>query len=429
MRKQIFAILFLISLFLVPTILALEMMPPYPPGNTFGQNHYYAVNFDEEGEAAVAAKLTIQNTKKQEITDVVIEIPAKSVRIINAIQEAKESTRKCKYWDDICIWYNDNICEKYAKECQEWYYDYGYYPTYYTIDYDYELLSKSVKYTFHLPVNISEQQTTTILIYYKATGYVDESLGVYNFDFETAKLNSDINTIRVSITVQDNLYFKGGKTKIDFRPNFEVMSKAMGAEGARSDELQSFSDYITYAEGYVKEAHGLDPWESFHVKGQYAKSWFDLYKAWIIAGLLALSAVVWWVNIFLINRIKRMKEIKLNRNIKAVSAGFFNSLILIGFWFLLSVFMKWFNGIIYYQYQGFLFPLIILLASVIILVLTFGVPIYMGIKYGLSSGVITFLSQIFWMFVFLIVIAIFLAIFGSPTPVVYGVRALAESVA
>ncbi len=429
MRSAIFPILLLITLFLVPTILASEAMPSYYQGDGFGQNHYYAVSFDEEGEAAVAAKLTIQNTKKQEITDVVIEIPGESVRIINAIQEARQSEKKCSNWDDICIWYNDNICEKYAKKCYEWYYDYYSYPTYHTIDYDYEILSKSVKYTFHLPVNVSEQQTTTILLYYKAIGYVDESLGVYNFDFETAKLNYDTNTVRVSITVQDDLYFKGGKTNIDFKPNFGVMSKTLAAEGARSDELQSFSDYITYSEGYVKEAYGLDPWESFHVKGKYARSWFALYKVWIIIGLLALATIVWGTNIFLIGKIKKMKKPGINKSMKPIIVGFFNSLILIGFWFLLNVFIEWFNVIIYYQYQGFLFPLIILLASIIILVLTFGIPIYMGIKYGLSSGIITFLSQIFWMFVFLIVIAIFLAIFGSPTPIVYGVRTLAESVA
>ena len=428
MKKAIITMSFLIVLFLIPIVLASEAMPRYYPDSGFGQNHYYVVNFDEEGEAAVAAKLVIQNTKKQEITDVVVEIPGQSVRIINAIQEARESTRKCRYWDDICIWYNNNICEKHAKKCYEWYYDYQPYQTYHTIDYDYEILSKSVKYTLHLPVNVSEQQTTTILLYYKATGYVDQSLGVYNFDFETAKLNYDINKIRVAITVQEDLYFKGGKTRIDFRPNSGVMSKSLAAEGARSDEMQSFSSQITYSPGYVKEAQGLDPWESFHVKGKYASSWFALYKAWIILVLLALAAVVWGTNLFLINKVKKVRRPKLNKKVKPVTVGFFNSLVLIGFWFLLSVFMKWFSRVIYYTYEGFLFPLIILFASLIILVLTFGVPIYMGIKHGLSSGVITMLSQIFWMFVFLIVIAFLLTIFGS-SPTIYGVRAIAEAVA
>ena len=41
---------------------------------------------------------------------------------------------------------------------------------------------------------VAEQGIGTILIYYKVQGYVDDGIGTWDFDFETIKMNFDVNS-------------------------------------------------------------------------------------------------------------------------------------------------------------------------------------------------------------------------------------------
>ena len=82
---------------MVQIVTADKMIAPYSPQfNGMGFNQYYSGFFDEEGDAIVAAKLAIQNTGKEDVNAIIIEIPGKSVQVINALQESLETRKECR---------------------------------------------------------------------------------------------------------------------------------------------------------------------------------------------------------------------------------------------------------------------------------------------------------------------------------------------
>ncbi|MBW3022988.1 hypothetical protein KY308_02705, partial [Candidatus Woesearchaeota archaeon] len=261
---------------------------PYPGTQPFASNQYYSVHFDEEGEAAVLAKFTIVNAKDSSIDEISVEIPGTSVRIINSVQEAMAQRRSCAQWDDKCVEQVEGQCSKYERTCVS-YKTYGTFQGYYSIDYTEQRLSKSTAYKFKLSQEIGPQESATVIIYYKAEGYVKKSFGIYNFDFETAKIKYDVDNVRVAVNVQPELYLKGGQSRVDYLPQIgasfaaEKLSTSVAAE---SSGLATLSRTIEYQQGYTKQTSGLDPLESFHVEGKYADSWFALNTLSIMLGII-----------------------------------------------------------------------------------------------------------------------------------------------
>jgi hypothetical protein len=418
--KKILNLILVLFLFL-PLISAEEMkvemiMPDMPyPTEVFGHNHYYSVVFDEEGDAAVAAKLQIQNTGKEPLDKVVIEIPGDSVRIINALQEVRQRQKQCYRWHDVCIEDEEKYgCVKYERECQHWDWRYVNQPRFHTIDRTKEQLSKSVKFTLQLRENISEQETANIILYYKVQGYVDESLGKHNFDFETIKLGSDINNIRVAVNVQEGLYLKGGEAEIDYKQSFGAMDKmaAPAAEGVESQELQQFSNQITWARGYVKEASGLDPWESFHVKGEYAKSKASLHKLGIISGIIASMLVV----VGLILAFVKLVKAKRNRPLSVALTGFLSAAGILATWFGAYYLLKVIDRVVGYRYDDVLSLLIVLLAAIIILAVLIAPAVYNGLKFGAMNGFLTLAATIVFLVVLAIAVVVIMAVLNPGQP-------------
>src|SRR4030042_6473686 len=92
--------------------------------------------------------------------------------------------------------------------------------------------------------------------------------GVFNFAFKTAKVASDIDNTSVSVGVQEGLYFKGGKAKTLYQEDFSTFSSEKFAVGAESQAIGSISQRIGQGSDFVKTTSGLDPYESFEVKGK-----------------------------------------------------------------------------------------------------------------------------------------------------------------
>ncbi|MBN1386422.1 DUF1761 domain-containing protein [Candidatus Woesearchaeota archaeon] len=335
---------------------------PYP-AQGFGVSEYYSVYFDGEGEATVGAKLQVTDYdgKLEKIT---IEVPGQS-RMIHTLQR---------------------VGAGYSK-----------------IEYNKETLSKSVKYTLYLEDELEEGEMGDIILYYKATGYADEKLGVFGFDFESIKWKYDTDYARVAVNVGPDLYLKGGESRIDYRQNlvsFEAASTKMD-----SAAIEGFGNSITYQSGYVKEARGLDPWESFHVEGEYSKSRFSIHKGKIILGLLGTCIVVWLL-VLIIGKIKLRKP--RSKTVRVIGAGAASAFLFTISWSLMYYSIRWMDRMMRSRQEELIMPLIAVMAAGLMLAIVFGPPIYIGLRYGFGSGLMTFISFIAALFLIIIFLVVFI---------------------
>ncbi len=247
-------------------ITPISYLPPDYPTSSLSSSQYYTVTFDAEGEAIVVAKLTFQNTGSIPLGAINLEIP-RQVEMINAVQEVKAAKDKNNY--------------------------YGW--KYKTLPYSQNTLSTSSTFTFTLPQAVGEQEQAVILLYYKATGMVQQGIFDYGFNFETIKHGQYTQQVRVSLSVQEGLYLKGGEIRLNYN---NVMStsfaqNAFASAEVSGQEMSKLSQSLTYASGnIVKTTSGLDPWESFTVDGIYSSSKLWLYKWNILGGFAILAGLI-----------------------------------------------------------------------------------------------------------------------------------------
>ena len=291
------------------------------------------------------------------------------------------------------------------------YYDYWSNPKYYSVEFTPEPLSKSTKYTLTLPVGVSEQETATIIIYYKSEDFVDKSFGKFNFDFETIKSDTDVQSIRVAVDVQEGLYLKGGAAEVDYLPSaaLGVATKEMAADqGVESDAIMRFSNQIEWQNGYVKTATALDPWESFHVKGAYARSRAALYLGRILLGIILTVAFI----IGAVYATRRALKAK-NKTAIVLITSAISSIVIIGTWFLAALVIRSMNYIIDYQFRQMLSMLIMMLAAIVILAALIAPPIYLGMRFKPLTGFLTLAETIGMMLVLAIIVVLILALAGT----------------
>ncbi len=400
---------------------SLIMRPiPGPDVGTFGQNHYYAVTFDEEGEAAIAARFEFQNTKKDPLETLTLEIPGTPVRMINAFQEVQDKKQRCGSWTVPVPFAYDTAAEDVPKEyydkCMNWY---DYYETkYYGVDVKENKLSKSSEYTFTFKKPVTEQNTGALVIYYKAQGYSTKSLGTFNFDFETAKLNQDINSVRVAVTVLEGLSMKGVEGNVEYRSSgmeMKVLAASyMAEDGIVSSDLQNFAQQIKWANGLVKTAQGLDPLESFHVTGTYARSKLALYsKPLFISGLVIVLVLIGII--FGVKRIFAAPSPAKTKSTKAaaVITGLVCALLMFGIWVVSFLLTKFMVQTVDYQMQSIVILIVGVLAVVLSIALFVIPPLLVGWKFGMIEGVIAFGTMLGMLLLLAIIAVIVLAIAGT----------------
>lgn len=379
---------------------------PEPTPNLMEQqNQYYSVVLAGDGEVRVAAKLTLSNLSEQPINSVVVEIPGSYVRMVNALQEVNNSERYCIQYKPMQMTPEENNMGNGSGKgvsstivppvCDQWgsqpYYSN---PRYYTLQPNLQKTPDAYRYTLTLSQPVENQQSITLLLYYKAVGYVEKNIfGGYHFDFQTIKSENDVNTVRVAINVQDGFYLKGGKGKVDYKP-VDVLEGAtsMSLKGVSNSQIQSFSSQIPNVNGYVKETSGLDPWESFHVKGSYAENRLLLYLPEITRGVFGLIAVVALL-ILLWKALRRyhIKAVKLTLSplVKTVGLGIgsaIGTLVSVGaaFYILSSIS----NLGIYYDFEPLIALLLVVLFFIVIIFISLGPLLFVGVRYGVKYAVI-----------------------------------------
>ncbi len=411
----------IIGLLLLAPVNALTEVYPYyhqpqPPAST---QQFYTVVLDNEGEAAVAAKLSIYNKEKQ-IDSLTIQIPG-SVRIINVLQEAKSLTNQCVEYKSVCTAGTERVCTQYfpdgscktyetihnpclrqEQQCVRYQQTYSYPYTYHPVKYT----QNGNIFTFDLPVDTPQSETTNLLLYYKVNGYAQKSAGIWYADVETIKIPQDTDFVRVSLNVVDELKLKGGQSSTNYLPNFAVAEAKM-ATAMESAELSDFSRRIESSQGYVKQTQALDPWESFTVKAEYSQSSFLLYKARILGisfAILSLLAIA-----FVITRKIRFQNTYLSSLISGLISAFFIYVLLFTTFWLLDNLSRWIG----YNYAELMGLLIILFVGISTLALLFAPSIYHGLKNGVSAGMLTFWATLIGLLVLGIIIIVFLSIFRT----------------
>jgi len=395
--------LIIFMILLIP--LAYAIMP-IPQENIFSQNQYYSVNFDGEGEATVVSKIELQNMNSESMENFQIEIPGEKVRMLYALQEYYTYSEYCAEWGP------DKKCVRKEKR-RDWP------PKYKVINYQIQPTSSSIIYSLQLPIPINSTEKSSIILYYKSEDYVTKTLGVYSFDFETIKHNYDTNLIRVSISVNPELYLKEGSTKTDYRSNFVSFEKAAAA--MQDVEIQRFVGSIGYG-GYVETTQGLDPLESFHVKGTYSSSRLNLYKYHILGGILSLIILFYLLYFLLFKKLK--KASKKNINLKSMVAGIIASIFLMGLWLLTSYFIEFISRNIYYRYTSLVLILSILIVSIISLVFIFGPAIYFIVRHGWVPSAIYAVSLLISLIIFGVIAIFILSLMNQVHPPIY--KAVAE---
>jgi hypothetical protein len=404
-------------------------------------DHYYSVMFDEEGEATVSLMMTLRNAEDSKISSLNLEIPGSSVSLIGVAQETTGyETQTCLSWATECTEYgegqscvqydyNGNCvsyerpCLKMGQVCRSYRQNYNYQPSYQKINVQPVRLSHSVSLPITLITPVSPQGQTNIIVMYKVGDYATNSLGAYNFNFETVKTPYSSNNVRVAVNVQEGLNLKGTQARVNYLSNFAGMSKALESTQLSSDmskEMYSYTRTIQYANGLVKTATYLDPLESFSVKGVYSRSWIRLY----IDTILIVGLILFGVVGFLVYGTKKLFKYAqpIESKKQAESKHYFLVPFLVGLFTAIIISLLWGVSILVmyiaesaFGYGSGIFGFLVALFAILItLALLIGAPVYAGSKYGAATGVFTVISVLGWLFLFSIILVLVLSVFNRP---------------
>lgn len=365
------------KLFVALLLISLAIASAYPLPYQQSSD-YYRVMFDAEGEASVLASLTRVNTGNGPISELVLEIPGESVRLRYAFQDGV-----CYSTMEQGITYEEQLLRKPMPP------EYGCYQPG-PLEYAKEQLSKSVRYTLKLNQPIEPGQAATVLLYYKATGYVNRLVN-FDFDFETIKGSQDVDYLRVAIGADSELYLRGGAVRTDYRPALSGIESA--ASRADYAMVRPYFSDVRYASGLVREKRSLDPWESFHVYGKYnyADAWFLTYDWEILVGTAITAAAILLARkkIGILASILTNKKLAGQRRIALF--GLLSAVLSLVSWWGLATVLPALGGSLLFT------PLLILAGGGLMLAAFFAPAIYAGTKHGVNEGLLVLVSSALWL--------------------------------
>lgn len=386
----------------------------------FGQNHFYTVIFRGNGEAITYAKIAVTNSDEKPLTEFAFEMSKVSpTEIVMYQMKLPQECFRYNYSDPArpCLEYRD---PDYAQQ----YYYYGYsngQAEYQKIQY-----TKSGNlYRFTLPTSVEPYKSTAIIVAYAAKGYVNESLGLYKFNFETLKVSSRIQEIRVVVDVDSDLLLKGKRSSVNYNTTGLGMSELAAPKSISSRDLDKVVGSIGSYGPLIKEAKNLAPNESFIVKGEYAASWFRLYLSSILLVLLIVAAIfagVYFLAKFL-KRCGRQNEqfgSETNQQISSqapprismfnlinASAGLLSVILVVGLTYLL----QFLGGSMPSRFANVVDPVFSIVGAITIILLyvlvIFGPAIIVAVKHGWKSLISVLIAEFLWFVIFLIIYLVF----------------------
>ena len=313
------------SIFLVTLVLILVGQAWADNELLLGQKHNYTVTFRGNGEAVVYSRIVVSNNNEEQLKNFTFEIPRASVSDLIIFQQ--KLPKICQKYEN----YDYSLVSPYAgsssRKCLEYRepdYTNAYSSSYYydnstteKIEYHKAKYTKAGNaYNFDLPLPIDQNNSTAFIIAYAAKGYTKESFGLFDYNFETIRVDSRISEATVTVDVDSDLYLKGKKSEVNYESskNSADIAPAMSASTFSSPELDRVVSSIGQTGSIVKTAKNLAANESFSVKGTYAKSWVRLYLQNII--IFSLITIFVLVCLILLGRLlnKKLKNNKTNQN-------------------------------------------------------------------------------------------------------------------
>lgn len=352
----------IIILISVNGVLASKMMPSptiYYPDPYYSNNYdysssaqYYSVLFDGEGEANVVAKYVIFNNAREDVKEVRLEIPGQDVRILNVFS---------------------------LGDSPKYNYNYG---RVQFVDYKLDRLSNSVVLNVKMNNVIKPLQFTIFLVSYKSRSYsikTNSLFGtVFDYNFETAKLDKDISYTHVGVSVDSNLFMEEVTSNVNYQSNmFETLSSSAKMTSASYERMQGYANNIGTGQK-IKTANNLDPYESLTVSGKYSDTKIAL-NVWKYVRMFIFGLVGLFVLVFSFFRARRLIINSKDDVRKVCASGFLFALLLSVLWILFFVVMTFVERYYYNLWILFLVVLILLIISSVIILI--GPCIYFAVKY------------------------------------------------
>ena len=400
------------------------ILPPdyeYPGTGILQNQQYYRVIFDDEGEATVITKIIVGNAGRDPLTSITLNLPG-TVRLISAVQEYQPIIRECMRYVSECT---DGDCREV---CAQWYEHPQWPPTYYPLNIEQTQGPDGLDLTINLSQTVKSGESATVLIAYKSEDYTSQSLGVWNFDFETVRQTVDISNVRVAITVAEDLYLKESDSGIEYKADtFDRLAAETSARpaGVQSQTLSDYSQSLHYAPGLVKTAQALDPLETFRVEGSYSSSYTALHLVKIATWTAVVIALITGLIIGSVTLARRVRAKKhANESWTAVLAGILNSAALVAVFLLGWFALNYLNqGYYYGGIYAALGILVMIVWIVIMLAIFLAPPIFIGITYGPMYAVMTAGVTLGILFIISLIGVVILAALGSgtvpPVPIYY----------
>lgn len=414
----------------------LQIMPPVPPIDStiglLGQQQQYSVEFRGNGEAIVTAKVILSNSGLSPLSVINIRIPRVVPNDIMAFQILRQG--RCTRMG----WQTDNgmmpsqkgptdlpVCIEYK---QADYSPYSYEGTTYQKSLT-NLSGDTIAIT--LPSPIKPNASGSFLLYYRAMGYAKKNLlGVYDFTFETMKVNESIVDLQVGISVDADYFLAGVKGKTSFRLDTEV-TKTLAAPSMAGAVANSRMDTFVGAIGQgelMKYAKNLDALDSYTVRGSYADQYYKLYARHIGISLVIFVVVV--LALFLIAK-KVLQSIQMPASkgaqttqpfLISLGLGFSCALLMIGYTLLLLLSNRLIQSVSY-EFASIVTILFVLVSIGVYTLLLFVPAILMAIKRGITWGLATFGLTILWLAIDSIIVLLVLTMLNRnqsyPVPMPY----------
>lgn len=427
MRKVFLKIfLFVFVLFVSANLnssFAQKIISPIPREDSTGllgkQDHSYSVVFRGNGEAVVSAKFILSNFDQDTpISEVELRVPKINPQDVIAFQVIKESqcirfepytpqSAESSYISPRCLEYQE----------PDYFYDYS--------ANKYQRAQSEVKgdtILVTLPTPIAKNKSGSFILYYSGFGYAKKnSFGAYNFEFESLKVNDQINSLTVGITTDSDLMLRGAKGKVDYRIEDSMMSemKAVPAMGMAAPNSRFDSYYQQIGQGTItKKASSLQPLDSYTVKGMYADGFIKLYAK----ELLVFTLVLVIFAVLIIAGVKKLLAKTRNVQTEGKKAG--NALMVIGASFAsafltliytLALLLVSRLNLGYYGEVEMVLGIFLLIISIVFYILFILAPaIFIGIKKGFWAGVATLVLIVIWLLIFLFIIFVVLFLFRQP---------------
>ncbi len=264
-----------------------------------GQRHSYSVIFRGNGEALTFAKVIFTNTTDEDMTKFTFEVPGVEPSEIEIYQMQLKG--KCLAYLSTSIYTEDDLSDDICQQYEEGNYDNDYYYSYYGNNNQAEyskisgknLVQDGSKFSLNLPVTVAPNKTSSLVIAYAAKGYVTESFGLFKFNFETIKVPSRIKELKVAIDVDSDLILKGKNATVNYGTTKKTaVTAGVAQDSFSSGRLDNIIGSIGNYTQLTKTASNLSKSETYTVKGEYSTNWFRLYLDSIVTTVLIIIAIV-----------------------------------------------------------------------------------------------------------------------------------------